>query len=182
MPSTPSSLKALLAGTTQVVLTWAATKDNVGVVAYEVYRDGVKVGETPKTNYVDSGVAPGTRHGYQVVARDAAGNRSAFSSKLNATFGSLSTAATGTLTGVVFNSLGKPLSNVVVQLTVNGVVKSTKTSSSGVWKFSSLPAGTYTVSFALLGYQADDSRRRGVERANVRVRHAAHAMSVRCRY
>ena len=60
VPSTPSSLKALLAGTTQVVLTWAATKDNVGVVAYEVYRDGVKVGETAKTNFLDSGLAPGT--------------------------------------------------------------------------------------------------------------------------
>ena len=153
VPSTPSSLKALVTGTTQAVLTWAATKDNVAVVAYEVYRDGVKVGETTKTNYLDSGVAPGTRHAYQVVARDAAGNRSALSSKLNVSFGSLSTATTGTLSGVVFSPLGKPLANVVVQLTVNGVVKSTKTSSSGVWKLSSLPAGTYTVSGALVGYQ-----------------------------
>ena len=154
VPSTPSNLKALVVGTTQVVLAWAATKDNVGVAAYEVYRDGVKVGETTKPNYLDSGVAPGTRHAYQVVARDAAGNRSAFSSKLNASFGSVSTATTGTLSGVVFGPLGKPLANAVAQLTVNGVVKSAKTNSSGVWKLSSLPAGSYTVSVALTGYQA----------------------------
>jgi hypothetical protein len=98
-------------------------------------------------------VPAGTRHGYQVVARDAAGNRSALSSKLNATTASLSTAATGTLSGVVFNQSGKLLANVVVQLTVNGVVKSAKTSSTGVWKLTSVPPGAYTATFALTGYR-----------------------------
>jgi hypothetical protein len=41
----------------------------------------------------------------------------------------------------------------VVQLAVNGVVKSAKTNSSGVWKVNSLSADTYTATVNLTGYQ-----------------------------
>ena len=40
-----------------------------------------------------------------------------------------------------------------MQITVNGVVKSTKTSTTGVFKLSSLPPGPYTLTTALTGYQ-----------------------------
>jgi hypothetical protein len=152
-PSTPSSLKALLLGTTQVVLTWTASKDNVGVVAYEIYRDGVKIDETSATNYLDSWLLPVTVHSYQVLARDSAGNRSALSSRVSAKTATFGTGTTGTLSGVVYNAQGKVLANVVVSVTVNGTTKTAKTNNNGIWKLTSVPAGACALTVTLTGYQ-----------------------------
>ena len=57
-------------------LTWTAATDNIGVTAYDIYRNGiflVTVGPTV-TSYTDSTVATGVRNTYQVAARDLAGN------------------------------------------------------------------------------------------------------------
>jgi hypothetical protein len=65
---------------------------------------------------------------------------------------SLSTGSTGTLSGVVFNTGGKLLSGAAVSLRLsNGTVKSTTSSTSGVWKLSSLPPGQYTLTASLSG-------------------------------
>ncbi|MGH3054682.1 MAG: carboxypeptidase-like regulatory domain-containing protein, partial [Gaiellaceae bacterium] len=50
-----------------------------------------------------------------------------------------------TLAGVAYNSAGKPLSNVVVTLSGNGLTKTAKTGAAGTYKFNSLPAGSYTI-------------------------------------
>lgn len=63
----------------RVSLSWQASTDNVAVIAYRVYRDGVALGETAGTTYVDSAVTQGTSYTYTVRARDAAGNLSATS-------------------------------------------------------------------------------------------------------
>jgi chitodextrinase len=144
-PKTPSNPKALVLGTTQVALSWAASTDNVGVAAYDVYRDGAKVGDTTLPNWFDTDLAPGSTHKYQVRARDAAGNVSLLSSATSARLPGVSTATTGTIAGVVYNTLGRPQSNAVVQLNGNGLAKSAKTGSSGTYKFGSLPPGDYTV-------------------------------------
>jgi chitodextrinase len=144
-PKTPSSLKALVIGTTQVALSWVASTDDVGVEAYDVYRDGAKVAQTTLPNFLDTGLLPGSTHKYQVLARDAAGNSSALSSAVSPRLAALSTATTGTVAGVVYNALGRPQSNVVVQLTGNGLAKSAKTGNSGTYKFGSLPAGSYSL-------------------------------------
>jgi hypothetical protein len=148
VPKTPSNLKAAVIGTTQVAFYWTASTDNVGVVAYEVFRDGVQVAETQLPNYLDTGLAPGSSHKYQVRARDAAGNRSALTSALSARLVAASTSGTGTIAGVVYDAGGKPLANVVVQVTGNGVTKSAKTGSNGSYKFSSLAPGDYVVTVA----------------------------------
>jgi Calcineurin-like phosphoesterase len=77
----PPTAPANLAGTanqagTQVDLTWDAATDTVGVVAYDVYRDGNFLGtvNAPTTSFGDATVAPETTYGYSVTARDAAGN------------------------------------------------------------------------------------------------------------
>ena len=152
-PSTPASVKALVAGTSQVALNWTASTDNVGVTGYRVYRDGALVGTTPDPHYLDGGLVAGSSHTYQVRAFDAAGNVSAASSTLSARCASLGTGTTGTLSGVVYNAVDKLLSNVVVSLRLaNGTVKSAKTNNTGVWKLSSLPVGTYTLTATLNGY------------------------------
>ncbi|MCX5065688.1 PQQ-dependent sugar dehydrogenase [Micromonospora lupini] len=78
-PSTPTQLTGTASGTT-VTLSWAASSDNVGVRAYDVYRGGVKIGAVtgapPATTFTDSGLAANTTYQYQVVARDGQDNAS----------------------------------------------------------------------------------------------------------
>jgi fibronectin type 3 domain-containing protein len=74
-PSAPASLAAT-AGSTKNVLTWSAASDNIGVVAYDVYRNGTYLATvaTPTTSYTDKTATPGLGYAYQVAARDLAGN------------------------------------------------------------------------------------------------------------
>ena len=150
-PSTPSGVKAAVAGTTQVAIYWSPSTDNVGVAGYYVFRDGTQIARTALPNYFDIGLSPGTSHVYVVRAFDAGGNVSSGSSNLNAKTVALSTSSTGTVAGVVYSSAGRPLANVVVTLSGYGVTKTTKTGNTGVYKFTSLPAGTYTLTFATAG-------------------------------
>ena len=146
-PSTPGGLKLAVAGTTAAAIYWTPSTDNVGVAGYSVYRDGVLVAHTTAPNYLDSGLAPGSSHVYTVAAFDAAGNVSAASGKLNLKTTGPSKATTGTIAGAVFVA-GKPVANLVVTLSGNGITKTAKTNASGVYQFASLPAGTYTVTVA----------------------------------
>jgi hypothetical protein len=84
-PSVPGGLQ--VTGTTgnSAALSWTASTDNVGVVGYDVLRDGVVVGTATGTGYSDSGLAPSTGYDYSVRAKDAAGNTSAASAVVRAT-------------------------------------------------------------------------------------------------
>ncbi len=76
-PAAPSSLTAVWAGDpSRVELTWPAATDDLGVVAYEVSRDGTVLGTTSSTAFTDPAVAPSTTYSYAVVAIDPGGNRS----------------------------------------------------------------------------------------------------------
>jgi chitodextrinase len=81
-PSKPGNLSAAAASSSQVNLSWSASSDNVGVVGYNVYRNGTLLaGPTqpdpnPPTTYSDDTAVPGTAYTYQVSAVDAAGNES----------------------------------------------------------------------------------------------------------
>jgi chitodextrinase len=78
-PSTPANLSATAPGLRRVDLSWGASSDNIGVTGYEVFRNGSLIATTTTTRYTDNSVDAGTAYTYQVKARDAAGNRSAFS-------------------------------------------------------------------------------------------------------
>ena len=91
-PSAPSGLAAPVAGST-VNLSWTASRDNVGVIRYNVHR-GSSAGFTPSAanriaqptgpSYADTGLATGS-YFYKVTAEDAAGNISAASNEATAT-------------------------------------------------------------------------------------------------
>jgi trimeric autotransporter adhesin len=83
-PVAPSGLTATAVYKTQIDLGWIASTDPVGV--YEIWRDGSLL-ETvgPPTAYSDTTVAAGSTHSYEVRARDASGNFSAFSNTASAT-------------------------------------------------------------------------------------------------
>ncbi len=82
-PSAPTAVVANVSGAT-VTLSWGASSDDVGVLAYDVHRsatagfaptDATKVGSTPTTSFTEASTPGGTWY-YRVVARDAAGNAS----------------------------------------------------------------------------------------------------------
>ncbi|WP_153452207.1 glycoside hydrolase family 48 protein [Streptomyces smaragdinus] len=75
-PTVPTSLRVTGTTSTSVSLSWTASTDNVGVAAYDVYRDGIPVGTPTATTYTDSGLTAATRYAYSVRARDASGNAS----------------------------------------------------------------------------------------------------------
>ena len=72
-PRTPTDLVGVVEGNGDVTLTWTAPTDDVGVVDYIVFRNGVEIAiVTDPTHVVPA--PPAGDHWYQVRARDAAGN------------------------------------------------------------------------------------------------------------
>jgi glucose/arabinose dehydrogenase len=92
-PTAPAGLTGSVSGTT-VTLNWTAATDNIGVRAYDVYRDNAKVGTstgtattTPATSFIDSALAASRAYSYYVVARDAQANVSPRSTSVTVTTG-----------------------------------------------------------------------------------------------
>ncbi|MER3318218.1 MAG: hypothetical protein RIB79_07990 [Allomuricauda sp.] len=79
----PSAITDLASSNTtsaSTALSWSASTDNVGVTNYEVFRDGVSIGNTgTATNLTVNGLTPDTSFDFTVFAEDAAGNVSAIS-------------------------------------------------------------------------------------------------------
>jgi chitodextrinase len=98
-PTAPTSLHTTSVSSTKVSLAWTASTDNVGVTAYNVYRNGTKLGSVTGTtlSYNDTTVAQGGVYSYTVTASDAAGNESAASNAVPVSIGDTTppTAPTG---------------------------------------------------------------------------------------
>ena len=77
-PSKPENLIADAVSTSEIVITWSASTDNVGVASYILYRDDSALTTIAgdETSFRDSGLDAGSGHVYFVVAVDAAGNKS----------------------------------------------------------------------------------------------------------
>ena len=73
-PTVPTGLGVTAAGS-QEKLSWHAATDPDSSLAYTVYRNGTRVGQTSATAYTDAVATSGTR--YTVAAYDPAGNTSA---------------------------------------------------------------------------------------------------------
>jgi len=84
-PTTPTGLTATAVSGTQINLSWNASSDNRGVVGYNIFRDGDKVGTSDTTSFSDTGLQPSTTYEYQVQAFDAAENTSELSGPASAT-------------------------------------------------------------------------------------------------
>ncbi|OFZ05933.1 MAG: hypothetical protein A2X97_01175 [Bdellovibrionales bacterium GWA1_52_35] len=94
-PSVPSGLAGYSLSTFQANLSWSSSTDNVGVVGYQISRNGIQLGTSTTTHYSDSGLTPATTYNYTVAAYDAAGNLSNQSSAVSVT--TLGTSATGSI-------------------------------------------------------------------------------------
>src|SRR5882672_8358225 len=84
-PSTPAGLTASAVSSSRIDLSWNAATDNVGVIRYGVYRDGVQIAYISGRSYANTRLAAATTYSYTVAAYDAAGNASAQSSAVSAT-------------------------------------------------------------------------------------------------
>jgi chitodextrinase len=111
-PTKPTNLQATGVSTSQINLSWAASTDNVGVVGYEVYRNGVFLTSVGGTSYSDIGLAPSTTYSYQVAAVDAAPNHSALSDPASAT-------TLAAATGISFRAASSASSKSTSALTIN---------------------------------------------------------------
>lgn len=80
-PTTPASLTRALQPSWvnfryKLVLNWSPSSDNVGVVNYQISRNGSIIGTTDTTSFADDNIAANNKYEYKVVAKDAAGNTS----------------------------------------------------------------------------------------------------------
>lgn len=124
-PSKPTGLYAAVASSSQINLSWTASTDNVAVIAYKIYRDGVAINSTTKTLYSDLGLSPGISYKYTVAAYDAAGNFSLQSNSLilATAFDATTTAVPGPTTtvpvtpGSATNKIPGPTTTVPVPVT-----------------------------------------------------------------
>lgn len=83
-PSVPSNLHQTGQTTSTVTIAWNPSADNVATTSYEIYRSGSLVRTQAGTSYTDTGLAVYTAYGYNIIAKDAAGNTSNLSSTLYA--------------------------------------------------------------------------------------------------
>src|SRR3989475_5012538 len=84
-PSTPAGLTASAVSSSLINLSWLAATDNVGVIRYGVYRNGVQIDIVAGTSYANTGLAAATTYSYTVLAYDTSWIASAQSSAVSAT-------------------------------------------------------------------------------------------------
>lgn len=86
-PSKPTGLRVTATTSSTITFGWTASKDNVKVAGYHVYRNGVYVGDSSTLSFQDTGLKARTSYSYSVVAFDTSANKSGNSSTLRATSG-----------------------------------------------------------------------------------------------
>ena len=75
-PSTPTNLVVTNEGSTSISLAWTASTDNVSVIAYDVYVDGVFEMTVTTNSATVTNLTPETTYSFTVIAKDAAMNES----------------------------------------------------------------------------------------------------------
>lgn len=98
-PSVPTSLQVTSATASLVSLSWTASIDNIAVAGYDVYADNILKTTVSTNSATVSALNPATVYNFHVVAKDAAGNRSAASQTVQATTQTAGTPQPGTTCG-----------------------------------------------------------------------------------
>jgi len=82
-PTVPTGLISSNIGDNSFILSWTASTDNVGVAAYEVFKNGISAGTTTSTTFSVTGLAAQTTYTMTVKARDGVFNWSSPSAPLS---------------------------------------------------------------------------------------------------
>ena len=75
-PMVPAAPMTTYVSPTSLQLAWTQPSDNVGVAAYNLYRNGALLTTTSMTNFLDTNLVPGETYLYSMSAFDASGNTS----------------------------------------------------------------------------------------------------------
>ena len=70
-PTTPANLVSPSKTNELVFLSWDASSDDVGVIAYNIYQNAVLIGTSATTNYTATGLNASTAYSFTVKAKDA---------------------------------------------------------------------------------------------------------------
>ncbi|MHC4638609.1 MAG: hypothetical protein ACYTBV_14090 [Planctomycetota bacterium] len=81
-PTIPTDLAVTIVSPDGLNLEWGASSDNINVIGYNIYRDGIYLKSVSLTSNSDTGLDKGTLYCYEVSAYDAAGNESATSNQV----------------------------------------------------------------------------------------------------
>ena len=100
------NLTATAISDTRIDLTWIASRDDVRVAGYYVYRNSVQIGTTTMTHFSDTGLTASTQYTYTVAAFDAAGNDSIVSDPARTTTDAPDTTAPSVPTGLTVTATG----------------------------------------------------------------------------
>lgn len=84
-PTVPSGVNSSAILPSGYTISWTQSTDNVGVANYEVFRNGIPVGNTTSTTFTFTGLTCNTLSTITVKAKDAVGNISAASAPLSVT-------------------------------------------------------------------------------------------------
>lgn len=159
-PSVPTGVQATAQSATQVTVQWTASTDDTAVTGYKVRRNGTSVTTATGTSFTDTGVAASTTYSYTVSAVDAAGNESAQSTAASVTTPaaankppvvSLTSPANGSTftapAGITLAATASDPENRLaqVQFYAGGTLLGSDTSAPYSFAWSSVPAGTYTL-------------------------------------
>ena len=98
-PSIPANLAISATTTTSISLNWSASTDNVSVSSYDFFVDEIFHSNISTTNTTINGLNPATTYSFYVVAKDAAGNKSANSNAVQGTTEIGGGTNTGTICG-----------------------------------------------------------------------------------
>ena len=106
-PTVPTGFTATTISSSRIDLSWTASTDNIAVIGYRIYRNGVLLATASgsATSYQSTGLSPGTMYAYYVDAIDGAGNASPPSAIASATTLAVNT-ATLAWDAVTYPSLG----------------------------------------------------------------------------
>ncbi len=84
-PTNPINLVAIDKTASTISLSWVASTDNVGVTAYDVYKDNVLIASPTTNSFVVTGLVQDVAYSFKVRARDLTNNFSAFTNELVST-------------------------------------------------------------------------------------------------
>lgn len=111
---TASILTASGTTTLSTNLSWTASTDNVSVIGYDVYQNGVFKTSTTTTTFAVNGLNASTTYNFYVKAKDAAGNISLASNSVNVTTLANTLVATPTYCNSNGNTSGEYINRVLM--------------------------------------------------------------------
>jgi chitodextrinase len=153
-PSQPNGLTAALNVGNQVILSWNPATDNTGVAGYIVTRNNNIITNTTATNYLDVNVLASTNYSYSVLAYDAAGNVSQFSSSVSI---NTATSSDTTLPSAPSDLLATTVSPSRINLSWSVASDNVGVTGYNIYRNNALVATSSINSFANIGLSASTS-------------------------